>query len=135
MDMKIIFASIVAVSIFLTASPTFGQFQNLSGIPMVNFICYNPEPLFDIMKDIKTNSPTAGRAKAESYIESNECWHLGPTPVEIVSILQEEFDPKGKLWAVVAVKPHEITGFEKRTQRFAVVDAAAARAYITRHSL
>ena len=131
MDMKIIFAVVVAISVFLSVSPSFGQ--TINGIPAVNFICLQPEPIFDIMDAAYNRSPEAGSALADKYIENNECWHVNSTPVEIISILQESFDPEGKLWAVVAVKPHESTGFGQRLQRYAVVDAAIAKAYLIRH--
>ena len=128
--MKIIFTIVVAVSIFLSASSSFGQFVN--GIPAVTFVCLQSEPLFDIMDTSYNHSPEEGSALADKYIENNECWHVNSTPVEILNILKEVFDPNGRLWAVVSVRPHKITGFIKRPQRFAVMDAEIAQDYLTK---
>ena len=128
--MKIIFAIVVAVSIFLSASPSFGQTVN--GIPAVNFVCLQSEPLFDIIDTSYKHSPAKGQEVADKYIESGECWHVSPTPVEILKILKEMLDPNGKLWAVVFVRPHKITGFTNRPPRFAVMDAKIAQSYFTK---
>ena len=131
MDMKIIFAAIVAASVLLSSSSSVSQ--TATNIPMVNFICVHPYPLFDIMDVIYNHSPEEGRALANNYIKNKECWYVPPTPIEVINILQEEFDPKGQLWAIVTVKPHKITGFDQRLQRFSVIDAAIAKAYLARH--
>jgi hypothetical protein len=130
-DIKFILAAVVAVGVFMSAPP--GSGQTISGIPAVNFICYAPEPLFHIVDTTYNRSVEEGTALAESYMESQQCWPVPPTPVEVLSILKEQLDPDGKLWAIVAVKPHEITNFEQRVTRFAVMDAELAKAYLTRH--
>ena len=128
--MKIIFTIVVAVSIFFSASPSFGQTVN--GIPAVNFVCLQSEPLFDIMNTSYNFSPEKGQEVADNYIEKGECWQVNPTPVEIIKILKEVSDPNGKLWAVVSVIPHKMTGYTKRPKRFAVIDAEIAQAYLAK---
>ena len=131
--MKVIFAAFVAaVSVLLVASTSFGQLT--SGIPLVNFVCLEAEPLIDIVRVTHEKGPKVGGEKVNEYVENSECWYVNPTPVEVIRILQENFDPEGRLWAIAAVKPHESAGFTQRLLRYAILDAAIAKAYLTRHN-
>ena len=130
--MKTILTSLAAaVGALLIASTSFGQVTG--GVPMVNFVCLEPEPLIEIIKITHEKGPEAGGSAVDKYVENKECWYVSPTPVEVIDVLQENLDTKGKLWAVVAVKPHESTGFTQRLTRYSVMDAATARAYFKRH--
>jgi len=132
--MKAIFASFAAaVGVLLIASTSFGQLS--SGVPMVNFVCLEPEHVIDIIKVTYEKGPEVGGQVVNEYVENSKCWYVNPTLVEVISILKESLDPEGRLWAVVAVKPHESTGFAQRSLRYSVMDAATAKAYIKRHSL
>jgi|TARA_R110001599_G_C12065573_1_gene643577 hypothetical protein len=127
------FFTAAVVSTLLIVSTSLGQVS--SGIPMVNFICAEPEPLSHIMQISYKKDTKGGGKQVNKYFENEECWSVNPTLVEVIKVIEESFDPEGRLWAIVAVKPHRQAGFTKQYQtRYAILDAAIAKAYIRRHS-
>ena len=116
------------LAVLLTASTSLG-----GSIPAVNFVCIEPEPIVEIVKITYEEGREAGREAVGEYASNSECWYVNPTLVEVISILEESLDPEGKLWAVVAVKPHKSSGSSDRSTRYAVIDAQIARAYMQRH--
>tara|TARA_R110002020_G_scaffold33980_4_gene103157 strand:- start:5648 stop:6034 length:387 start_codon:yes stop_codon:yes gene_type:complete len=116
------------LAVLFTASTSLG-----GSIPSVNFICLEPEPIMEIVKITYEEGKEAGGEAVGKYASNSECWYVNPTLVEVVGILEESLDPEGKLWAVVAVKPHKSSGLTNHSTRYAVIDAQIAKGYIRRH--